>query len=115
MLFRGSGKDICDLRLFEKRDGKEVPIDRPSLLGYESSREMPRAVRLLRKPQLESHTRQLCAALHEREGAPVALHGRIRCAGRDKWEKVEDGKRDLCKPKKKRKKKRKKKKKGGAK
>ena len=97
VLFRGSGKKVCDLRLFELRDGEEVPIDRPKLLGYENSRDMPRPVRVVRRPKLEAHTRELCRALKKRDGEAVELYGRIRCAGRDEWKEVEDGTRDLCK------------------
>lgn len=93
-MFSGIALDLFEVT-FETLDvdGKRVPVDRFSLLGYAEPERAPRNVRTLKtRNEVWVLAKRMCTQL----GPKASLYARLRDATRRGWKTLEDGSIDFC-------------------
>jgi hypothetical protein len=95
-MFAGPGRGLVDARfVLRGADGRERPVDRYAVLGFEVPRAAPPPVRRPRGPgEFYGLVRRLC----ERLGPGADLRAQVRVAVRSGWRPLDLGDRSLCAP-----------------
>jgi hypothetical protein len=84
-MFHGNAIDTCDVRYYQRLDGKDQLLDRYKLLDYPSRSEAPRKVRRLQVRGVNPMARKLCTAVQEQTGVRPDVRIESRCATREGW------------------------------
>lgn len=98
-LYTIAGDKICDVRYYDMnqdmdRGGK--PIERWTLLGYETPRDMPDGVARTHKNGLFGEYRRVCSALRKAGDRDPHVEVEARCSDKTKWKRVERRRRNVC-------------------
>ena len=94
VMFTGYGAgEVCDVRYTLRQGDSETTLDRFAILGHDEPRSAPKKVRRVEnKKAALSLGRKLCRALDN--DVDIRLHA--RCAHKQGWRVVAQGKENLC-------------------
>lgn len=94
-LYTIAGDKICDVRYYDMNQGG-APIERWTLLGYESIRDMPDGLARTKKDGLFTEYRRVCSAMRKAGDRAPHVEVEARCSDKTKWKRVERRRRNVC-------------------